>query len=442
MLTTDHADELQHGYDAFAAVLAIRLEERRAGSPLAVEAGNGATGEGIPPLDAFRGSGPFGATVAGCSLSAAEALVLLAAIAPEIDESVGRWFGELSGLPGSSALTGELARRLVARSFAGRLAAVDLLHAAAPLRRHGLLRLEPSPDGPLAGRLVPDPDLVAWILGRRPPTPEESADQSVLPLRTVYTLDDVVVPAHVRTQLEAVVARIRHRPQIVDRWGFGSHHDNAGGIVVLLHGPPGTGKTMSAAVIARTVALPAYAVDLSGLVSKYIGETQKALARVFDRAEREGSILVFDEADALFGARTGVQDAHDRYANQDVGYLLQRIERHAGVVILATNLLANIDDAFQRRIDISIEFPEPSVAERLRLWSRVLPDELPIGPLDFAPFAERFTLTGAQIRDAAIEAAYLAADNGQVVTETLLESAVRSQYAKTGRTVPVHSESG
>ena len=442
MLTPDHAEELRRAYNAFAAVVAIRLEERRAGSMLRSEAPDAAADEGIPALDVYRGSGPLGTTIGGCSLSAREALILLAAIAPEIDEIADRWFAELCGRAGSTGLTGEVARRLVARSFAGRLAAVDELDGAAPLRRLGLLRLEPSPDGHLAGRLVPDPDLVAWVLGRRPPAPEESADQSVLLLRTVHTLDDIVVPAHVRTQLEAVVARIRHRQQIVDGWGFGRHHDNAGGIVVLFHGPPGTGKTMSAAVIARTVGLPAYAVDLSGLVSKYIGETQKALARVFDRAERDGSILIFDEADALFGARTVVSDAHDRYANQDVGYLLQRIERHAGVVILATNLLANIDDAFQRRIDISVEFPEPSVAERLRLWSRVLPEELPVGPLDFAPFAERFTLTGAQIRDAAIEAAYLAADDGQVVTEALLESAVRSQYAKTGRTVPAQPASG
>jgi hypothetical protein len=440
MLKPDHAAELRRAYDAFAAVVAIRLEERRGGS--AVRDADTAADEGIPPLDVYRGGGPFGATVGGCSLSAAEALILLAAIALDIDETAGRWFAELGGRTGSNGLTGEVARRLVARSFTGRLAAVDLLDPMASLRRLGLLRLEPSADGPLAGRLLPDPDLVAWVLGRRPTSPEESADQSVLPLRTVHTLDDIIVPAHVRTQLEAVVARIRHRQQIVDRWGFGRHHDNAGGIVVLFHGPPGTGKTMSAAVIARTVGLPAYAVDLSGLVSKYIGETQKALARVFDRAEREGSILVFDEADALFGARTGMQDAHDRYANQDVGYLLQRIERHAGVVILATNLLANIDDAFERRVDISVEFPEPSVSERLRLWARVLPDELPVGPLDFAPFAERFMLTGAQIRDAAIEAAYLAADDGQVVTEQLLQSAVRSQYAKTGRTVPAHPESG
>jgi hypothetical protein len=442
MLTPDHAEELRRAYEAFAAVVAIRLEERRAGSLLRGEESGAAADEGIPALDVYRGSGPLGATIAGCALSASEALVLIAAIAPEIDETAGRWFAELCGRTGSIGLTGEVARRLVARSFAGRLAAVDVLDASASLRRLGLLRLEPSPEGHLAGRLAPDPDLVAWVLGRRPPAPEESADQSVLPLRTVHTLDDIIVPAHVRTQLEGTVARIRHRQQIVDRWGFGRHHDNAGGIVVLFHGPPGTGKTMSAAVIARTVGLPAYAVDLSGLVSKYIGETQKALARVFDRAEREGSILIFDEADALFGARTGVSDAHDRYANQDVGYLLQRIERHAGVVILATNLLANIDDAFQRRIDISVEFPEPSVAERLRLWSRVLPEELPVGPLDFAPFAERFTLTGAQIRDAAIEAAYLAADDGQVVTEALLESAVRSQYAKTGRTVPAQPASG
>ncbi len=437
MLTPLHAAELQRSYEALLGVIAIRLEERR-GEPRATSGAVpiGADDEGVPPLTVHAGTGPLAEVIGGCSLSAPEALILVAAIAPEIDEGVGRWFGDLVGRPESSGLTGEVARRLAARSFAGRLAATDLLDREAPLRRLGLLLLDPSPLGTFAGRLHPDPDLLAWTLGRRPPTPEDSADQTAIALRTVHTLDDVVVPAHVREGLDAVVSRIRHRQQVIDGWGFGRHHDNASGIVVLLHGPPGTGKSMSAAVIARAAGMRAFAVDLSSLVSKYIGETQKALARLFERAERENHVLVFDEADAIFSSRTGVQDAHDRYANQDVGYLLQRIERHPGVVILATNLLANIDDAFQRRIDIAVEFPEPSVAERLRLWSAVLPPELPVGPIDFAAMADRYPLTGAQIRDAAIEAAYLAAADGRVVTEAHLGSAVRSQYVKTGRTVP------
>lgn len=445
-LPAAHAAELQRSFEALAAVVAIRLEERRSGPashvPGSPRADVASPDEGVPPLSVHRGDGPLARIIDGCSLSAAEAVILVAAIAPEIDDAVGRWFGELGGRSETGgrsemgALTGEVARTLVARTFPGRLAAADLLDRDAPLRGRGLLRLEPSARGLIAGRLVPDPDILAWTLGRRPPNPEESPDQTVIALRTVHTLDDVVVPAHVREQLEAVVARIRDREQVVDRWGFGRHHDNASGIVVLLHGPSGTGKTMSAAVIARAAGLPAYAVDLSSLVSKYIGETQKALARLFERAERENGVLVFDEADALFGTRTGVQDAHDRYANQDVGYLLQRIERHRGVVILATNLLANIDAAFQRRIDISVEFSEPSVAERLRLWSKVLPTELPVGQIDFPALADRFALTGAQIRDAAIEAAYLAAADGRVVTEAHLGTAVRSQYVKTGRTLP------
>ena len=437
-LTARHADELRRVLEGLRTVIEVRLEERRVPEsaapsrrPLALD---GAAG--IPPLSTYAGEGPLADLVRSCDLTAAEALILVAAVAPETDEAFGISLARLSDRPGTTGVTGEVARTLVARTFEGRLAAADLLGPDRALRALGLVRLEPSADGALAGRLVPDRDMVAWVLGRRRVSPEEAGEFDVTPLRTVHGFDDIVVTDHVRERLRAVLARILHQRQVVEGWGFGRHHDNVGGVVVLFHGPPGTGKTMSAAVLAKEAGLPAYSVDLSSLVSKFIGETEKNLARLFERAERERCVLVFDEADALFGRRTEVQDAHDRYANQEVGYLLQRIERHHGVVILATNLLANIDEAFQRRIDVEVEFSEPTVTERLGLWTRVLPPPLPVAPIDFRGLAERYELTGAQIRNAAVEAAYLAAADGGVVTERHLVSGVRAQYARAGRMLP------
>ena len=256
-------------------------------------------------------------------------------------------------------------------------------------------------------------------------------------MSTVHTLGDVVVGAAQRERLEGLVARIRDRSLVVEDWGFGRAHDGVRGLVALFHGPPGTGKSMAAAAIGRAAGLAVWRVDLAALVSKYIGETEKQLSRVFDRAAREGWLLVFDEADALFGKRTEVSDAHDRYANQEVSYLLSRIEEHPGVVILTTNLLANIDEAFQRRVHAIVAFAEPGVAERGTLWRGVAPAELPVADdVDHAGLARRFAMTGAQIRDATLEAAYLAAADGKVVTTAHLLTAVRRQYEKAGRTLP------
>jgi SpoVK/Ycf46/Vps4 family AAA+-type ATPase len=264
-----------------------------------------------------------------------------------------------------------------------------------------------------------------------------TADFPARRLTTVYTLDDVVLPGSARGRVTDLCDRIAHRELVVGEWGFGRHHDNTSGLISLFHGPPGTGKTMTAAALARATGMPAYLIDLSALVSKYIGETEKSLAKIFDRSARERCILVFDEADAVFGRRTEVADSHDRYANQEVSYLLSRIEQHPGVVVLTTNLLANIDEAFQRRIHVLIEVPEPGPGERARLWHSALPHDLPIAQgLDLDDLARRFPLSGAQIRDAVLDAAYLAASNGRLVTKEHLETGIHRQFEKAGRTAP------
>ena len=183
--------------------------------------------------------------------------------------------------------------------------------------------------------------------------------------------------------------------------------------------------------------MPAYLIDLSALVSKYIGETEKALAKVFNRAARERCILVFDEADAVFGARTEVGDAHDRYANQEVSYLLSRIEQHAGVVILTTNFVANIDTAFQRRIHVMVEFPEPGAGRAGAALGDALPPASPLdGGVDLTALAQTYRLTGAQIREATLDAAYLAAAAAPGCHRRAPHAGIRRQYEKAGKSVP------
>jgi len=426
--------ELRAAFEMLDALIQVRVEERR-GGPAGRRLSIDDAGEGLPDRRRFAGVGPLAELIAMADLGDAEAMVLLAAVAPSADERFAVRYGALTDRPGVTAFTGEVARNLVARSFRGRLDATALLSAHGTLRAHGLLTLDPP--GDLSGVLRPDPGLVAWLLGLPAAPPQASADFPARPLTTVHTLADVVLPTAARARIDDLVTRIAHRDTVVEEWGFGAHHDNATGLIALFHGPPGTGKTMTAAAIAAAARLPAYLIDLSALVSKYIGETEKALAKVFDRAARDRCILVFDEADAIFGARTEVGDAHDRYANQEVSYLLSRVEQHPGIVILTTNLAANIDSAFQRRIHVMVEFPEPGPGERERLWSAVLPSRLPVGAgIGLADLAQRYPLTGAQIRDAGLDAAYRAAADGRVVTREHLVTGIRRQYEKAGRTVP------
>jgi hypothetical protein len=426
--------ELRAALEVLDALVQVRIEERRAGPGGARISIDGA-GEGLPDRRRFDGVGPLAEVIALADLTDAEAVVLLAAVAPYVDERFAARYAALTDRPGVTTLTGEVARTLAARSFRGRLDATAMLSAQGRLRAHGLLSLDPP--GDLACALRPDPALVAWVLGLPPDAPVASAEFPARPLTTVHTLADVVLPAEARTRIDDLAHRIANREMVVEEWGFGAHHDNVAGLIALFHGPPGTGKTMTAAAVAASAGLPAYIVDLSVLVSKFIGDTEKALAKVFDRASRERCLLVFDEADAVFGARTDVSDAHDRYANQEVSYLLTRTEAFEGTVILTTNLVGNIDAAFQRRIHVMVEFPEPGPDERGRLWSAVAPSRLPLhADVDLSALAERYPLTGAQIRDATLDAAYLAAAGDRVVTEHHLLAGVRRQYEKAGKTVP------
>jgi hypothetical protein len=248
--------------------------------------------------------------------------------------------------------------------------------------------------------------------------------------------EDLVLPADVTAHLHEVVDRIQHRDQVLGAWGLRRGVARGTGVTALFAGDSGTGKTLAAEVIAGALALDLYVIDLSTVVDKYIGETEKNLDRIFREADRVNGVLLFDEADAIFGKRSEVQDARDRYANVEVAYLLQRMERFDGTAILTTNLRANIDDAFLRRIDALVDFPLPDEDRRRSIWERHLPGSMPRAEdvdLDF--LARAFDLAGGNIKSIAVSAAFLGATaDGQLTMEALVRATAR-EYRKLGRLV-------
>ncbi|MFC0541508.1 ATP-binding protein [Kutzneria chonburiensis] len=246
--------------------------------------------------------------------------------------------------------------------------------------------------------------------------------------------DDLVLPADRVDTLREIRDQVRHREQVLNRWGFGRKLSHGKGLSVLFSGPPGTGKTMAAEVLAGELSVDLYKVDLSGVVSKYVGETERNLARIFAEARTADAVLFFDEADALFGKRTEVSDAHDRYANIETSYLLQQIEEHEGVVVLATNLRQNIDEAFTRRIRFVVEFPFPDAEDRARIWRTLVPPNAPLAAdVDFDRLAREFAVTGANIRNIVLNAAFLAAADGGVIDRGHLLRGMRQEFTKIGK---------
>jgi SpoVK/Ycf46/Vps4 family AAA+-type ATPase len=228
--------------------------------------------------------------------------------------------------------------------------------------------------------------------------------------------------------------RVAHRYRVFTTWGFGARLSLGKGVHALFAGPSGTGKTMAAEILAGALGLDLYTIDLAGVVSKYIGETEKNLDRIFTAAEDANAVLLFDEADAIFGKRSEVRDSHDRYANLEISYLLQKMEEYEGLAILSTNLRQNLDDAFLRRLAFTIHFPFPDEWDRHRIWQGIWPAQIPLADdLDLAGLARDFKLTGGNIKNVALAAAfYAAADGGRVRTEHL-EHAIAREYQKMGK---------
>jgi AAA+ superfamily predicted ATPase len=244
-----------------------------------------------------------------------------------------------------------------------------------------------------------------------------------------FTWDDLVLPEDVLRQLQEIAAQVAFRAHVYDTWGFGARLGRGRGISALFAGPSGTGKTTAAEILANHLKLDVYRIDLAGVVSKYVGETEKNLRRVFDAAEESGAILFFDEADALFGKRAEVKDAHDRYANIEVNYLLQRMEDYRGLAILATNRKAALDRAFLRRLRFLVDFPFPDASSRRRIWEKAFPPQAAAAGLDHDALA-RLELAGGSIRNIALNAAFLAAQQGVPIGMSHVLHAANREYAK------------
>jgi SpoVK/Ycf46/Vps4 family AAA+-type ATPase len=337
---------------------------------------------------------------------------------PEFAERVRLWTAALNG---DGSRDPSLDAEALANKF--RFTGGEIAEAAATARN--LARSRGPTDGALtmadlyaACRMHSNPRLAALA---RKVTPR-------------YAWDDIVLPPDRVQQLREITNYVKYRARVYGDWGFDRKLAMGKGLNALFAGPSGTGKTMAAEIIAGELALDLFKVDLSTVVSKYIGETEKNLSRIFTEAETSNSILFFDEADSMFGRRSEVRDSHDRYANLEISYLLQRMEEYEGVVILATNFRKNMDDAFVRRLHFAVDFPFPGERERLRIWQRVWPERTPRAPdLDLEQVARRVEVAGGSIRNIALAAAFLAADEEGVVGMGHLLRATRREYQKMGK---------
>jgi SpoVK/Ycf46/Vps4 family AAA+-type ATPase len=274
-----------------------------------------------------------------------------------------------------------------------------------------------------AGRLLTTPELHRFAIRIEPR----------------YRWPDIVLPPEKTDQLRRLASWVRYRHLVHEQWGFGQKLSRGKGLNVLFSGPPGTGKTMAAEILAGELGLDLYQIDLSTVVSKYIGQTEKQLNSIFKEAEDSQVVLCFDEADALFGKRTEVKDAHDRYANIEVNYLLQRVEQYEGMVILATNLQRNLDEAFMRRLHV-IDFPPPNEERRLRIWQTHFPKEAQCGTdIDLPFLASKFKVNGGTIKNIVLAAAFRAADEQQPIGMAHLIHATKEELQKQGK-LPVKAD--
>ena len=340
---------------------------------------------------------------------------------PDLDVD-GRRTAWATGLVDESAISGDDLDAIAGRF---RLTAARITAATEGARGRALFR-EPS-----TPQVLPE-DLYAAARAQSAPILSDLAWK----IAPHYSWNDIVVPPDVLAQLHEIQGQIEHRHTVFDTWNFDRKLAMGKGMLALFAGPSGTGKTMAADILAGALGLDLYRIDLSGVVSKYIGETEKNLSSIFSEAETSNAILFFDEADALFGKRSEVKDAHDRYANIETAYLLQRMEEYSGAVILATNLKMNLDEAFTRRLHMVVDFPLPGEDERRRIWQSTIPAAAPLSEdVDFDFLARQFKISGGNIRNIVLAAAFLAAGDGQQIGMAHLIRATRREFQKLGKMV-------
>lgn len=376
-------------------------------------------------------------------------LALMPSVSPQVldlllmrNEDLDRPFTVFGGWRGTSHCgflpTGETAAFILApNDLQARVEVIRLFGREHWFRTEGILHLDGQGDGEplLSGRLQVSDEILVRMAGGDVSRPEYSASFPARLLTTPLEWDDLVLPYDLHEELEDILFWQRHQCEIRNRWGLDRYLKR--GYRCLFYGPPGTGKTMAATLIGKQCGLDVYRIDLSMMVSKYIGETEKNLSGVFDRAEHGNWILFFDEADALFGRRTETGSSNDRYANQEVSYLLQRIEDFPGMVLLATNLRTNIDEAFFRRFQSSLCFPMPDRQLRVKLWQSMFPQEWELGDRDaFFREAARHELSGGSmlnvIRTCAVRLYHLPEP---IMTPHIFHEAITKELAKEGRLV-------
>lgn len=304
-----------------------------------------------------------------------------------------------------------------------------------PLVRKGIVYIEDAVDGepPMSGRLVLDEDYADLFLLGKTRAPRMSMRFPAQHLETALSWDDLVLPARTLEQIMELEQWVQYESILMQQWGM--RNKLRPGYRALFYGPPGTGKTLTATLLGKITGHEVYKVDLSMIVSKYIGETEKNLGSLFDKAEHKDWILFFDEADALFGKRTQVRDAHDRYANQEVSFLLQRVETYDGLVILASNLAGNVDEAFARRFEQLIHFPMPRQAERRQIWQKGLPANVTLeAGVDLTQLAARHELSGGTIMNVIRLSCLQAIARGEsVLRQQDINEGIRREYAKENR---------
>lgn len=332
--------------------------------------------------------------------------------------------------------TGETALFLLAgEDVERRLQVMHLFRPDHFLAQRSLLKLKPVPQGEpiFSGQLILDDDIRSYLLFGTYVPPAFGPSFPAQRLQTSRDWADLILPTATMQQLQLIEAWLQNGAYLMEELGMRNKFKP--GYRALLHGPPGTGKTLTASLLGKRFEKEVYRVDLSSVISKFIGETEKNLSSLFDKAEHKGWILFFDEADALFGKRTGVKDAHDRYANQEVSYLLQRLENYDGLVIMASNIKNNIDPAFLRRFESVIHFPLPKSAERLRLWQLAFSPKLPPAEsVDLAVLAQRYELSGASITDVARYASLMALEQQEsVISKALIQEGIRRVFHKEGK---------
>ena len=402
-----------------------------------------------PPPELDAASSPYAALLASLALTPSERLAVILALAPHVrprlldvfftrNQTFDRPFTEFGGareLPGGFTPTFEtLAFLLGGEDLEVRFRLHALVDPGHPLTRRNILQLA-GPQAPslLATPLTPSDEAVSLATTGRPRRPTFGASFPAQLVETRRDWDDLVLHPGTRAQIEELQAWIEHGETLLRDWGMA--RTLRPGYRCLFYGPPGTGKTMTACLLGKSSGRDVYKIDLSLTVSKYIGETEKNLARIFDQAEHKGWILFFDEADALFGKRSETRDAHDRYANQEVSFLLQRIETFDGLAILASNLRDNLDAAFTRRFESIIYFPMPRPEERARLWSAGFSSAATLEEaLDLDELARQHALSGGAIMNVVRHASMQALRRGErTIAAHDVQIGIRREYAKEGK---------